>query len=420
MKYSVLYAGIFFLLANTMFAEDKTNTNDFMPKISGMAQVIGQMDDRGFDSKSDIVYNNILKVRVGVEKEVYKDFFVRADIQDSRLMGQTTASVMESGKHNLDLLQGYVYAKNIFNTGFGVKVGRFQMQYGTERFIGRSFWHKDERKFDGGILSYENKMMKADFFYTYHNDNMPYLLKAIPDNYPVSEDIVGNNSEFFGTWIEINLNTAGNLHLFAFTQADRKSIADAVMNTIGINHFWSMGNLKTTVEAASQFGEFNMKGTDGHDINSYLIALSADYKINRFSANVGLTMISGTEKGSKEFSTFNNTMGSKHKFLGNMDYFLVIPVIGVNDISVGGKYALIPQKLSLNLTGHYFMSNQEDINGDSDFGTEIDLDLVYKPNKKVVVKSGVSTFMQGKAMETLWDGRDDTPYWAYAMVVVKF
>lgn len=420
------FVALFFfslLVVSNGYAQEESKKHKLMPEITGLTQIIGQADVKDFNSESDPAYNNILKVRVGFEKEVYKNFFVKADFQDARLMGHTPR-VTDPGDHVFDLIEGYVEAKDIMGSGLGFKAGRFQMKYANQRVLGQSFWNYYERKFDGVMLRYHKDKIKADVFYTYHNDNTPYLLKTLPNLYPTN-DILRNNNNVSGAWITGDFGNIGEYHLFAVAENNKTEASELNRYTVGINRFCTNKkfDLKTEIEASYQFG--NNKATADKDIAAWHVAVKADKKFNRFNVLAGADIFSGTDpEESDKIGMYSNALGGKHKFLGNMDYFLVLSGgtanLGVHDYFAGVGYSFIPKKLSAGLTGHYFMSNQDSGLDANTFGSEIDFDIVYKPFKGTKVKGGASAFFRDELMENIWGGDEDMSYWTYVMLVVNF
>ena len=99
-------------------------------------------------------------------------------------------------------------------------------------------------------------------------------------------------------------------------------------------------------------------------------------------------------------------MGSKHKFLGLMDYFLAVGPgtanHGVNDIFATFKYGTKKSKWIPSITFHHFMANSTMDDDPTDFGQEIDLQLVYKITKGAKLVGGAATFLQGDLMKKIW------------------
>lgn len=407
-------------------------------KFTGLAQVISQMDGKDFSDDTHPLFYNIMKFRVGAEKTLFDKIDFKLELQDSRIMGSEAGAT--NNLHNLDLFQGYISIKDIANTPLSLQIGRFQMQYGSERVIGRSFWHMNERVFDGFRLKYHTKNFKADFFNIIHTNSTDYVLKIFPRglySYP-AETAYGYG--VYGLWTQTQLNENNKLDVFGIMEADEhKNTAeniDMTRNTIGFNYFGNFGPLSAVVEFAFQVG--SKKGDTyvndtttsyDKDINAYMANFKLDYKMKPAKITLGYNMISGTDPNDdKEINTYSNYLASKHKFFGLMDYFLVIGKgtanLGLNDIYLGVSYKDLMKGLSASLTGHYFTSKQTSKTELSDLGQEIDLVFNYKILKGSSIKFGGGLFMPGDLMKEIWtvqDGtkREDMSFWAFAMLATK-
>ncbi|MGE5860251.1 MAG: hypothetical protein ACM34J_06840, partial [Ignavibacteria bacterium] len=119
MKEVLIYTFAFILLSsNILFPQDDW-------KISGQIQLRSELDGRDFSNSTHPLTFASLRTRVGVEKTFMDkiNFFVQ--IQDSRVFGEegnTLASI-----DNIDLHQGYVVLKQLFDWDFDIQAGRFEV-----------------------------------------------------------------------------------------------------------------------------------------------------------------------------------------------------------------------------------------------------------------------------------------------------
>lgn len=430
---------LFILLSAQMFAEEtkiEQSRDDW--KINALVQMIGQMDGKDFSNTTHPLFYNTLKIRVGVEKTLFENLKFRACVQDSRIFGDQKG--ITNNTHNLDLFEGYLEFQKLFDTPLSLQAGRFQMSYGTERFIGKSFWHMNERVFDGLRLKYHTEKVKVDYFHIIQHNRTDYLLKVITDNYqyPLA-DATGKG--IYGLWSTINVIDNHQFDLFGFMEADDVFDANVntemIRNTAGINYKGNAGIIDWILEYGIQFGTMKTENlvdnkiasTVEKDINAYLATAKLNANLESLSIYAGGNIISGTDPSSdgSEINTYSNYLGSKHKYFGFMDYFSVITKgtanLGLQDIYLGLNYPEIMKNLSADLTLHNFSSNQEHISGETAFGNEVDLTFAYKFNKKTVVKFGGAVFMPDELSKIIWKTgdiiREDTSFWAFIMVVAK-
>ncbi|GEM_PF-2688941 len=432
-KLTILFAII--CLSLNVFAQttDKPVVKKVTPKgininglrIFGLGFMIFQLDDKDFNSETPSVGNSILKFRLGAEYEFLKNMFFHAEFQDSRMMYHDETVVGQTD-HYFELFQGYIELKKLFGTDFGIKAGRFQMGYGTGKYLGKSFWHINERRFEGVKLQYQKKTFVADLFYTRHQSVTPYMLKTLRKLYPLNPGPNYGN-DVFGLWTKTSFNKNHKLDLFAFREAKYSDKLDMKRNTAGLNYNGKMGAFSFLIEFAYQFGTSKANAVV-KDINANHAGLKLNYKMKPVKLTAGFDMFSGTAPGTTgEINTFSNELGGKHKFLGLMDYFLAIPHgtgnLGVNDYYFGIAFPNMCKGFTTSLMGHLFMANQKSAGDLSDFGKEIDLVFSYKFAKKLILKGGASMFSQGDLMKHLWTvgniERTDASFWSFIMLVVK-
>lgn len=426
------------LLSTSLNAEDKKESLLLDGwTINGLAFMTYQMDGKDFNDETDPVGDNILKLRLAVKKEFSKDVLFHIEFQDTRFMF-ADASVTGDAVNNFEMFQGFLEVKNILGTNFGLKAGRFQMIYGDGRYLGPSFWSINERKYDGVRAQYKTESITADVFYTRHNSPQDeYYLKTLRAYYPLeSADNFGN--DVMGFWGNMKINKTNAVDLFAFMESNTAPATELSRTTAGLNYKGKFGAFSAYADYAMQFGTETtiVEGADNveKDINAYHAALKLSYMLKPIKLTAGMDMFSGTSvvNPDGDINTFSNLLGSKHKFMGMMDYFLSVKGgtdnLGVNDFYFAAAYPKITKKIGASITYHLFMSNQEGINLEdastfSDFGSEIDFVLTYKVAKGFMVKTGAAVFIQGDLMKQMWtkDGtvREDMPMYAFIMIVAK-
>ena len=119
-----------------------------------------------------------------------------------------------------------------------------------------------------------------------------------------------------------------------------------------------------------------------------------------------------------------------------MDYFLVSTKgtnnLGVNDFFAGASLGNLligkpaedrPGNVDISLFFHYFMSNQCDINDDTDWGSEIDLVMKYSFTKNIFFQLGGGVFLPGEVMKNYYKVgdviREDPSFWLFTMLVFR-
>lgn len=399
------------------------NENDDW-KFSGQIQLRSEVDGRDFRHKTHPLTFASLRTRVGVEKTFMDkvNFFVQ--IQDSRVFGEegnTLAAI-----DNLDLHQGYIILKNLFDWNWDIQAGRFEMVYGTERFFGAVGWHYIGRSWDGVRFKFYPGF-KLDLFALTHTESIGYIANAIPGIYPYPPESKPSYS-VYGIWESAKLDEENLLDLFGYYEVDRTKVNEQEIAldrfTLGLNHFGSFGNLSSIAEAAYQFGNIA-----GMDVSAYLLSLRGQYSFDNSSIALGVDILSGEDSPSS-INFFAPTFGTNHKFYGFMDYFINIPLntmgTGLNDFY--GTFSLVPKesKFSFSLDIHYFISNSELFYNNLQtlyvydvFGQEIDLTLKYNFIKGTIIIWGGSVFVPGELMRLIFAPANDVAFWSYVMITAN-
>lgn len=392
-------------------------------KVSGQIQLRTELDGRDFSNKTYPPIFTSLRSRLSVQKEISNKFNFFVEVQDSRVFGEE-ASLTANSK-NIDLHQGYVWFTNFVKAPVSIQAGRFEMSYGTERFIGALGWNYVARSFDGARfrIGSENK---TDLFAITTKNSVPYIGSGNPSNYPYPSG-TDSSSSLYGLWSNIKSGENNTFDVFGYYEINRKK-SDGTNNdisrmTLGVNHKGNYDKLSTIFEGAYQFGKLSTT-----DVAAYLISLQANYGTKIFKGGVGADILSGNEVTNfSNNNTFATPFATNHKFYGYMDYFLNIPGdtknLGLNDYYISLNYNPESIPLSTSLTGHYFMSNKKNSFAEDAFGQEFDLTLKYQFIKEVMVTWGGSIFLPGDIMKrnfnTVNGVRDDAAFWSYIMITTN-
>jgi len=385
-------------------------------KLSGQVQIRSELDGRDFSDKTYPRTFATIRTRIGLETSVSEKIQFFAQMQDSRAFGQGTPTTFLK---NIDLHQGYVKLSNPFDFNFEVQAGRFQLIYGTERFIGASNWSHIGRSFDGVKFTIAPKKFDLDLFALTINDTQNPIAVPTVNLYPYPAKETPSFS-LYGFYKTTNLTDKSKLDLLAFYEVDRKDVkpdTNALNRfTISSTYFGNYGNLSTIVEAAYQFGKIS-----GIDLGAYLISIQGTYETGVAALTVGADILSGNDpKDPKKLSALTLAYGTAHKFFGFMDYFPInAGGHGVNNFYLKANINPKDSKLNLALDFHHFLSNQKSLSNKSVFGQEIDLTLVYKFIKGTSITWGGSVFLPGELMKEIYAPREDIAFWSYVMITAN-
>lgn len=446
------------LLLNLLFSSPviaEENKSDDL-KIFGQIQARTELDGRDFNNSTAPLFFTSLRTSIGLEKTFFDNYKVFAQVRDSRVMGESFNTL--SNFKNLDLHQGYLSINNIFDKPLSFQLGRFELNYGTQRFIGSVDWHYVARSFDGVKINYSNKDFfntNTDFFVLFPSSNTPYVGNALPKTYQdffsITQDTKEasqTNHEMYGFWSKFNFNQFADIDVFAWlddykntkrTQVDvngqkswKSTYTDKKLVTMGLNHKGSYGMFSSLIEGALQVGKLdendlnNSSQNKSNMLNSYLFSGQLFFNpVKEFKIGLGTDLISGDPNG-KSFQAFETSYGTNHLFYGFMDYFINVSKdtknYGLNDFYFTSSWKKDDFPLSASLNVHHMMSNQAFKNLRT-FGQEIDLTLKYKLLEKTNLTFGTSTFIPSeifKDNDFFGKGLNGIGYWSYFMISSGF
>jgi hypothetical protein len=114
-------------------------------KLSGQIRQRFEMDDKDFDSETNSNNFNLLRSRLGITFAPEEDVTAFFQVQDSRTFGEETSTLGDGSADNIDLHQGYIKIKNLFDLPT-TKVGwRRRLAQHRQKFRWRDFQFTRQR-----------------------------------------------------------------------------------------------------------------------------------------------------------------------------------------------------------------------------------------------------------------------------------
>ena len=408
---------IFGILLFTYFTALSAD-NDW--NFTGQIQLRSEIDGRDFFDKSRALNYTSMRTRLSVTNNFFENLNFFVQIQDSRIFGSVPNTL--SSINNLDIHQANVTIKEPLGIPISVKAGRFELNYGTQRFIGPVGWHYVGRSFDGAVLNY-NPGVNIDVFALTTYNGQKYIANPVPALYPDTL-LPSNTSSIYGFWSKKDFEKSHVFDLFGYYEINRLKTLNGnpalSLGTLGLNYNGIFGNFSTIFEAAYQIGSMS-----NLDVSAYLVSLQGNYKAGSFSFGAGADILSGTEPDeTKKYNTFAVSYGTNHKFYGYMDYFINIPLntnqLGLRDFYALAKWIPVDTDFNFGADFHMFTSDKKFSGDKSSFGNEIDLTVNYKVNKGTTITWGGSVFMPGELMKLMFstqkNTKEDTAFWTYLMI----
>lgn len=278
---------------------------------------------RGLDNSNDYLLFRT-KVHIGWTPEPWVTAFVEGrdshDHGDERPVSETDA---------FDLYQAYLRLGDPKKFPLSLKVGRQEMLYGDERYVGISDWSNTGRSFDAAKVRYENEQFWVDAFTG--RQIIPY-----DEHFNVANDYDWFSGVYASTR---SLFPVQETELYFLSRNVSAGSPTAITPTLGgpgprdiytVGTRWNsipgkLGGWDYAFEAAGQFGSINSAGIR-LDHQAFAVNGSGSYtwKDAFGSPRVG----AGYDFGSGDSNptdgkneTFELLFGTNHKLYGLMDVF---------------------------------------------------------------------------------------------------
>jgi hypothetical protein len=320
----------------------------------------------------------------------------------------------------LDLHQGFLQIDSIFNSGFGVRLGRMELKYGTERIIGPVDWNNTGRSFDGLLIRSTLGRTTADMFVARTGEFRTPPAAATPAAVAGVRD---EGQTLYGAYATAEIGGASAIDLYALYQTHlaRGSSGEAELKraTIGTYLRSNLSGLTLEIEFAGQYGRKN-----GKKISACLLAGSLAFRTDYRSLEDirgSVEMLSGTPEGSDQARTFDPPYPTGHKFHGWMDYFISIPLHtydrGLLDINLGAQGGF-SNEITYMARAHTF-SLMLPRSGEKELGQELDITVRYRYAEPLALDLGLSAFMPGGVLRGVFGGAD-MGLWGYGAATFTF
>jgi hypothetical protein len=297
-------------------------------------------------------------------------------LQDSRIFGSEASTLANTG--NIDLHQAYLTFEGIFSSLYKLSLGRKELAFDNQRFVGSVGWHNVGRSFDGVFVSTKTEERSLNLFFTTLKESV-----AKTDS---------GNVYFYGFHGNWRLNSAWRLSGFYYER--KTSNAPTRHQTVGFYNTLKTRSVFAELHYARQFG----KSQTGASIAGNYAAVSATIKTSeKLALLVSYETISGDDTSSGDFEGFDLLYGTNHKFNGIADKFFVggskLIHNGLNSVRLGLKW-----NNALQLDAHVFFNgektsfNTENLAAGETIASEYDFRYSFDYSKNVRVNFGAAYF----------------------------
>lgn len=388
---------------------------------SGQIRYRSEAEDRTFAPSSKQNYYHLLRSRFGVQVRPEPGIQVFLQMQDSRPFGGENTSLargtMDASADALDFHQAYFVMDRLLSTPLQLKIGRQELRYSNERLIGVNNWSNTGRAFDAGVLSYSNRVVNLDLFYSRLSGGQ---------NSANADNLVG----LFST-----LRPSGSLvcDYYLLHDYDTGRITSGVDQgkdllsryTAGLHLHGGKGRLHWALEGYRQTGAVQIQeGLPLADIRSAF--LSADMRLvlraKRATAlSLSACRISGDNDASDRTArSFDLLFGSRHGFYGLMDYYpdRLFAAQGLKDYAVSFT-THSSDRLQLAAQAHVFRTDVPlPSSAAESIGEELDVTLIWTNSKGLILEAGYCAFFPSALVRSTCGSAVST--WGFVMTTVTF
>ncbi len=413
-------------------------------KFSGQIRLREEIDKRDFDTaKTFLTYAN-LRTRFGVEAIVDNNTHAFIQFQDSRLMGGNTqfgkpaSSGLNDGK-NVDVHQAYIQVDRLLVDGLGMKIGRFEVNFGNERVFGAVGWDNVGRVWEGGIGWYDQEKFRITGFGLKATEkNNPYY-HADFDAGGVYATYKPYNLDLFWFY-EYDADTTG--YWYNMNRLDRlnagayfKRVYEDLKLDFEFNGVYQWGQ-----QPRGLYNPLTGANKDKIDIAAYMFAFEAGYTFEApFKARIaaGIDYTSGDDDPDDDkFKAYNNLYPTAHKFNGYMDYFVDAAKAGLPYANAGLVDFILRASGSpyegwkAALDAHFFSTDKDYMyftdEGSTVYSKKVGIELDATVSTTVIdglhLQGGASIFLADDDFKMAYTGATDTDpgLWFYTMATVNF
>lgn len=336
--------------------------------------------------------------------------------QDVRVWGDVP-QLNAADQNGFSLHQAW--ADVVLFPNFSLKIGRQEMVYDDQRFLGNVGWAQQGRSHDAALLKYEPSFMKLHLGAAYNQDGEALTGTILTTNTYKTLQYLWLHKD----WEKISASLLLlNNGLQYIDDTDESNNDIRFSQTAGIHFKAKLKPITLTSNVYYQFG----KDLGNNDLNAYLFSLEAKYSAtDNLNLGLGGEWQSGNDYGAPangKNKAFNPLYGTNHKFNGFMDYFYVgnhLNNVGLADLYGNVKF-MFNKKSNIGLALHQFFATAKIANNISkDLGFEADLVTSHKLNQFVEVQAGYSQFFPTIGTETIKNNFDgNTNSWAWLMVTI--
>jgi Alginate export len=367
------------------------------------------------------------RTRVGLDATVSPKVGGRVLVQDTRNWGTQDSLTTSTGDDDqaLDLFEGYLDLRWIWDLPLDLRFGRQTMRYGRERLVGDLDFSNFARTFDAFRFRYLMGAIGIDIF----------SAKLVDTNPPFGSGLSDQDRNFSGAYFRREGDRVEDAEVYWLRDIDKTFAADHLetkRHTFGTRAKVLLGaGLAIEGEYSYQSGSSGVE--DSLDIGAQAFAAELLWEKDselKPRAALGIDWATGDEDlGDEDLGTFNQLFPNSHPFLGTLDY---VGRQNIQSVHVSGGLRFWRQ-LSGEVAYHGFRLDEAqdawyDANGFAKLpvdplrthrtlGGELDLLFSWSGIERTLIEGGYSHFFPGRVIEDAIAEEADSD-WAYFQIRV--
>ncbi len=247
------------------------------------------------------------RTRVGAAATINPRVEARLVAQDSRYWGSERPG-SGTGDLQLELLEGFIDLRWIWDLPLEVRLGRQPLAYGRQRLLGDDEWSASGRRFD----AYRIRFGLGGFFFD------GFSAKLADLNVPAASGLSDRDRNLSGIYFAKEGDRLEQLDLYWLRDIDKRPLDSIKTHTLGILGRYALTNaVSAEVEFAHQLGE--QTGTT--ELNAHMLAAALAWRLDRRTRlRCGFDWASGDDAPADETDgTFRPLFPSPHPHLGALD-----------------------------------------------------------------------------------------------------
>ena len=346
-----------------------------------------------------------------------------AQVQDTRIWGEEAHTLNDKSADGLDMHQAW--AQIPLPANLQLKVGRQEIVHDDARLIGNVDWVQRAQSFDGVRLLGEHGLHKYDAFWVMIRERE----LGDPDGSAIAQHPGNVQLGALHAALVFGALKVAPAYYLRLSGANNETRHTAGVRVDAKNEGFAGGGAFYYQMGSVNVPDLDTPGeTKSDDFGAMLVSADVSYTLDAVATKPTFKAFGDYLPGDGTAnSVFDTLYATNHKFYGEMDFFLAIPVHtknrGLMDVGAQLK-ADVHDKAKLMVTGHYMQSTKADDAGEEDLGTEIDLKAMLKPLPHVGVNLLAAVFLPGEGMRSLKgvdkDAKLDTEVFGYVTCDVSF